>query len=58
MISMIKICINCKTKINIKEDIIKYRCPKCKTEYEYIDFVDIKTELIESVEENAKISDN
>jgi len=48
---MIKKCINCGLNIKIKEDMIKYKCPRCKTEYEYIDCVDTKTELIESVEE-------
>lgn len=49
--SMIKICINCGIKIQIKDDILKYKCPKCKTEYEYIEYIDIKRE-IENVIEN------
>lgn len=45
--NIIKKCINCGIKIQIKEDTLKYKCPRCKTEYEYIDYVDIKNDLLE-----------
>lgn len=35
-------CITCGQLINVKKDLLKYRCPKCKTEYEYAEIIQNK----------------
>jgi predicted RNA-binding Zn-ribbon protein involved in translation (DUF1610 family) len=43
-------CIKCGIKIKVKNDTIKYNCPKCGQQYEYIEAYSDEIKLIEGGE--------